>query len=58
VTFSPPVEKLDNPGFELIGGRFDYLDRQKSGRAGLQTPWPRCQPVHLAGSQGNRISRP
>jgi anti-sigma factor RsiW len=29
VTFSPPVNKLDGAGFELIGGRLDYLERQK-----------------------------
>jgi anti-sigma factor RsiW len=29
VTFSPPVKKMDGSGFELVGGRLDYLDRQK-----------------------------
>jgi anti-sigma factor RsiW len=29
VTFPPPVNKLDGAGFELVGGRLDYLDRQK-----------------------------
>jgi anti-sigma factor RsiW len=30
VTFSPPVKKLDGAGFEMVGGRLDYLDRQKA----------------------------
>jgi anti-sigma factor RsiW len=29
VTFSPPVNKLDGAGFELVGGRLDYLERQQ-----------------------------
>jgi anti-sigma factor RsiW len=29
VTFAPPVKKLDGAGFELVGGRLDYLDWQK-----------------------------
>jgi len=29
VTFSPPVNRLDGADFELVGGRLDYLDRQK-----------------------------
>ena len=29
LTFAPPVKKLDGAGFELVGGRLDYLDRQK-----------------------------
>jgi anti-sigma factor RsiW len=29
VTFAPPVKELDGAGFELVGGRLDYLDRQK-----------------------------
>jgi anti-sigma factor RsiW len=29
VTYSPPVKKLDGAGFELVGGRLDYLDGQK-----------------------------
>jgi anti-sigma factor RsiW len=29
LTYSPPVKKLDGAGFELVGGRLDYLDRQK-----------------------------
>lgn len=29
LTFAPPVKKLDDANFELIGGRLDFLDRQK-----------------------------
>jgi anti-sigma factor RsiW len=29
VPFSPPVKKLNGADFELVGGRLDYLDRQK-----------------------------
>src|SRR5262249_31310145 len=36
LTFSPPVKKLDGAGFELVGGRLDYLDRQQVAALGYK----------------------